>query len=623
MRKVLTPIFLILILIPAISQGFNLLSPQPAGVNKTVYIEAFQFGYRVVAIQEGDKLYYPSTPSLKLNAGDTVTFHVVTKDVTHGFTIDGITDGIAEELLVIPGRTLVVGPVTFTDVGKYRVRCSANCGSLHPFMSIDIIVEPKIPYYALSGFALMVGFAALLYDGSGGGEIRFRARLLKPRWVIFLLTAINLSVFLLIIFTGLFGSAVGSENFSIAVTWILWFALVEFMILFAARVWCAVCPIPVIGEWLKRRRILGVREFESSFTFPARYRNMWIPAIGFLLLSLFIPWIVTKPLVTALLFISLIAVATAMYLIYPPRYFCRHVCPASGYIGYHSNASLLALRSEDREKCRRCEKFCLKGSEEGYACPWKLYPGGNEENTYCGLCLECLRTCRYDNLSFRLRLPFEELSKKAVRAGKALKLDEAAMGFIRFGLAIFYELFFFGSLYWLKDFGNMGNPYGVNLENAYLLLPSFFGIVKWLIWAGIVVGTIAAFAGLYYIFSWIGARIAKVDTKQLFVALSYSLAPYGLLVWAGFAVGLLAYFHIYPFSAFLDPFGVEKNAFPVANVKLIIQIQALFIAAGLASAIVATKRVAKRLTDKFEALTAVYSVPHLIAALTLIKIIAG
>ncbi|WP_202318671.1 4Fe-4S binding protein [Archaeoglobus neptunius] len=621
MRKIF-PIFLALLLLGlATTAGFQVQTSR--GTEKVVYIEAFQFGYRVVAIQEGDRIY--RTDSLRLNAGDTVTFHVVTKDVTHGFTIEGITDDVAENLLVLPGRTLVVGPVTFNEPGKYRIRCSTNCGSLHPFMTMDIVVEPNVPYYALSGFVIMTGMAALLYSGkSGGREINFKTRFLKSRALIFILTTLNLSMFLLIILTGLFGSVIGSENFSIAVTWILWFALVEFAILFAARAWCAVCPIPIVGEWLRRGRFLGARRvIPEKGSFPVKYRNMWIPAIGFLALSLFIPWIVTKPLVTALLFLSLFIAATAFYLVYPPRYFCKHVCPAGGYIGYHSNASLLALRSIDREKCRRCEKFCLKGSDEGYPCPWKIYPGGNDENTYCGLCFECLRTCRYDNIALKLRLPFEELARKAIRAAKSRKLDETAMGYIRFGLAIFYELFFFGSIYWLKDFGNLGNPYGVNLENAHLLVPSIFGVMKWSIWAAIVLSAILAIAALYYAFSFIAAKIAGLDPQKVFVAFSYSLAPYGLLVWAGFAIGLLSYFYTYPLNAFLDPFGLEKNAFPASlTAKQIILLQAPFISLALATAIIATRKIAERLTEK-SAIAVIYSIPHILMALILVKIVAG
>ncbi|WP_290596249.1 MULTISPECIES: 4Fe-4S binding protein [unclassified Archaeoglobus] len=620
MRKILLIFLLFFILgvaVTAESQTFQ--------SSKVVYIEAFQFGYRVVAIQEGDKIY--RTDTLRLNAGDTVTFHVVTKDVTHGFSIDGITDSIAEKLLVIPGRTLVVGPITFNEPGKYRIRCSVNCGSLHPFMSMDIVVEPNIPYYALSGFVVMIGVAALFYNGKGGDvrELHIKSRLLKSRTLIFILTTLNLSVFLLIILTGLFGSVVGSENFSIAVTWILWFALVEFAILFAARAWCSICPIPIIGEWIYRRRILGVRTVKPKpGNFPVKYRNMWIPAIGFLVLSLFIPWIVTKPLVTALLFLSLLVAATAFYITNPPRYFCKHICPASGYIGYHSNASLLALRSVDRERCRSCKKFCLKGSDEGYPCPWKLYPGGNDENTYCGLCFECLRTCKYDNIVLKLRMPFEELARKAVRVAKSGKFDETAMGYIRFGLAIFYELFFFGSLYWLKDFGNLGNPYGVNIENAHLLAPSIIGVLKWSIWAAIVLSAIVAIAALYYSFSYIAAKLTKLNPQKVFVALSYSLVPYGLFVWAGFAVGLLSYFYIYPFSAFFDPFGLEKNAFPTSlTAKQIILLQTPFIALALTSAIIAAKRIAEKITTKSTTVAVIYSIPHFLTALILIRIIAG
>ena len=49
------------------------------------------------------------------------------------------------------------------------------------------------------------------------------------------------------------------------------------------------------------------------------------------------------------------------------------------------------------------DKSCYTGSADGYGCPWLLYPGALTKNTYCGTCMECLRTCPHDNIAFNLR----------------------------------------------------------------------------------------------------------------------------------------------------------------------------------------------------------------------------
>src|SRR5512138_3133926 len=68
---------------------------------------------------------------------------------------------------------------------------------------------------------------------------------------LFLLRSITLAGFLLTILAGLFGSVVGSHNFAIIFVWIAWWTLLKLgFIPLGGRSWCAVCPIPMPGEWL-------------------------------------------------------------------------------------------------------------------------------------------------------------------------------------------------------------------------------------------------------------------------------------------------------------------------------------------------------------------------------------
>lgn len=43
---------------------------------------------------------------------------------------------------------------------------------------------------------------------------------------------------------------------------------------------------------------------------------MWASVIGFFVLSLFLPWLVTIPLVTAVVFLTLVIAATLLYTLY-------------------------------------------------------------------------------------------------------------------------------------------------------------------------------------------------------------------------------------------------------------------------------------------------------------------
>lgn len=78
------------------------------------------------------------TPSpLHVPQGATVTFHVTSTDVLHGFQIQGTTVNIT----AVPGIT---GSATYTFVhpGTYYIICNEFCGIEHQGMIGRIIVDP-------------------------------------------------------------------------------------------------------------------------------------------------------------------------------------------------------------------------------------------------------------------------------------------------------------------------------------------------------------------------------------------------------------------------------------------------------------------------------------------------
>ncbi len=674
-RFPVSPVFLVLILGTFIIFGVSgvqahvvseeewLNDPHDHGDAKIVYLKAYQFGFAVKAIQEGSKIkIYPegSEPSiLEVNQGDKVVFRLMSEDVTHGFYIDGYSPPPAEQKVMIePGKIVEVGPVTFDRPGKFKLRCSVTCGPLHPFMVSEVKVAPNIPYYALLASAIGISGVMLAYLRRGpedkmlGISLRKELDLLSVRgigpllkrflqWRGFHYTVIvpNLLFFLIVIIAGLVGNPVGNKNFAIAVVWILWFAAVEFMILFTARTWCTICPLPALGEWLARRRLYGVHSvrkwFSLNLKWPKSISNMWVGALFFLSMSLLIPWLVTRPVVTSILFILLIGMATVLYVTHPPRNFCRSICPAGAYIGHDATVSFYSVRVKDREICNKHKaKECIRGSPTGYGCPWKLYPGGNDENTYCGQCYECLRSCPLDNMTVKLRMIGKDLAHIAAKAKN--KFDEAWMGFIRFTLGAFYMLVFFGPFSWFRDWGNMGVEFGANLATIGLLKPEFEGVVNWFKWA-LVVASIALiiYPAVFYAFSWLSRKVtgeSRISTKQLFLAFSYSLVPYIVFIWFTFAVSILLVFWAYPISIFSDPFGWGWNLlgmkFEWTPIKpdWLVFVQAPFIFLGMAMTINATYNIAREIFGEharaFRA-TSVMSVLHILATFALIWVIAG
>ncbi|MCX8172938.1 MAG: hypothetical protein N3D09_04945 [Archaeoglobaceae archaeon] len=621
-----------------------------------VYLSVFQFGYHVDAIQRGNvQILYPyesSSSVIHVERGEKVVFRVKTIDVTHAFYIFHYLPYPSEKLyLIYPGIVEEIGPILFDTVGKFKIRDPVVCDALNPFDYADIIVEPNTPFYISVFLAILVFLFGIFYARRGVGDGReldllsipfFGKRLknlLKSRGSTFFLQWVNLVIFLLIIVTGLFGNPSGGENFSIIIVWVLWFALVEYMIFFSGRTWCTMCPMPVFGEWVARKRVLSVNRkfFSLNKSWPKSIDNMWISALGFLVLSLFIVWIVTRPVATAFLFLILILAGIFCHLYNPLRYFCRSLCPANGYIGYHSNASILSIERKNKEICiRHRHKDCVNGNKNGYGCPWVIYPGGKDENTYCGQCFECLRTCPLDNMTVKIRSLnkiISDLSRIAVRAKN--KYDEAWMGFIRFTTAIFYELVFF-SAWGLKYLGDMNKTWGANLASIEVLTPSMKDLANWFDWA-IIVSSISLiiFPAIFYLVSYLSKVIARVEesTGRLFVSLSYSLVPYGLFIWMSFALSLVLVNWVKIVNVLTDPFGlgwdflgIGKHLLKPIAPDILLYLQIPFILFGLFFATVVTYEIGRVLTqDKTKAQRICFIVGslHVLSAIVAIWVVVG
>jgi cytochrome c oxidase subunit 2 len=76
-------------------------------------------------------------PVMRVPEGARVTFHVTTRDVTHGFIIEHHN----VNLELVPGH-VATQTVTFDRAGSYHVVCHEYCGRSHHNMVMVVIVEP-------------------------------------------------------------------------------------------------------------------------------------------------------------------------------------------------------------------------------------------------------------------------------------------------------------------------------------------------------------------------------------------------------------------------------------------------------------------------------------------------
>ncbi len=79
-----------------------------------------------------------SPDPIEVPAGSTVTFHVTSGDVIHGFSIVGTN----VNSMIIPGQVSEF-TVEFDDPGEYGLVCHEFCGPGHENMAGEVIVVPE------------------------------------------------------------------------------------------------------------------------------------------------------------------------------------------------------------------------------------------------------------------------------------------------------------------------------------------------------------------------------------------------------------------------------------------------------------------------------------------------
>jgi hypothetical protein len=370
---------------------------------------------------------------------------------------------------------------------------------------------------------------------------------LKSRYPQLAVFIVMLVGYVFAILAGLIGTPVGSHNFSIVFVWIAWWAiLILVAVPFFGRGWCAVCPIPLPGEWLQRGAVLAPPDKRPRWLnrrVPKMFRNIWLQNISFLLLALFSSVLLTTPNITGIVLAAMMFAAVGLSIVFERRAFCRYLCPVGGFIGIYSQAAPIELRIKDKQVCANCkDKPCYNGSAAGYGCPWEVFPGGLNKNTYCGLCMECIRTCSHDNIAVNMRPFSADLAKPSTR------MDEAFKAFIMLGSSMSYAGVLLGPWGMLKDAAyHVGS--GTWFMYAIVFLTFIFGILPGFFTLGIL--------NQNYI----------VPLKQRFASLSTALIPLGFMFWVAFSLSFVLTNASYIMAALSDPLGLGWNLFGTANAE--------------------------------------------------------
>jgi cytochrome c oxidase subunit II len=113
-------------------------------------------GEREVLVRARQYAYVPGV--VRVTRGDRVTLVLEAEDVTHGLRVDGY----GAEVVAVPGQR---ARTTFVAdrPGKFQMRCSKVCGTLHPFMLGELIVEPQRGFWRSVAVAALAALATVLW----------------------------------------------------------------------------------------------------------------------------------------------------------------------------------------------------------------------------------------------------------------------------------------------------------------------------------------------------------------------------------------------------------------------------------------------------------------------------
>lgn len=339
---------------------------------------------------------------------------------------------------------------------------------------------------------------------------------------------------------------------------LIWFGIIVFGFLVGA----------VLGYSLlefTRAAVVGTpleQEQDPKRKYPKRLRTLWITVglfTGIMIFDFAIGMFV-NPFYTALFIIILITTSIVLGLFYERRAFCQYVCPLAGIIGTYSMTGMTEIRNKDYEVCRKCKtKDCLRGRLEakgrdafgnlreyeypaGYACPMGAFPMTMDQNFDCIMCLECVKSCRNDNISLNLRAPFIDTYNPRRR-----QFAQAGLAAVLVGLTLALVL---PSTELVADYYNQALKAVRDVGGTQM---DFVVIVGWFLLSAFLIPL-----GSFFIALKGSKHLGKVEeksTKDLFNIFAYSIIPLGLAIHLAFWVIRIIDQSPSLLSVLADPFG--------------------------------------------------------------------
>ncbi len=427
----------------------------------------------------------------------------------------------------------------------------------------------------------------------------FIKRLIKTPYFRFLFQFPLFLIFCLIIYAGIAGH--GIINIAPVLTWTIWWAGLVLLVLFFGKAWCYICPWDFAATLLQHMKPFGVakKPLTLGLEWPAGLKNIYL-ATGLFIVLTFIELgfkVTSSPRDTAVLAIVILLLSLGPALIFEKRSFCKYGCLVGRISGLYAMFSPIEIRSVNKKVCQNCKtQDCFNGNRKGNPCPTSLLMPEVNENTYCILCTECIKSCPHDNVAVNLR-PFGT----DLRHFKEVRKDEALLAIIMLALTSFH---------------------GITMTEIWESSGSrsVTGAIKALFNTGPLASFAIAMAGInlaiiaiYRLFCTITAKFAgqsEITGAKVFLYYAYSILPVALFY--HLAHNSMHLFmegqNIIPLLS--DPLGEGKNYFGTATLPVmpllsdttVWLLQVFLIVTGHVAGIVIAHHISKRLyTDTVKA----------------------
>lgn len=556
-------------LIPAVAAWLTAEAPR----ERRIHIEAYRYGFHParILVNRGDRL------RLTFSTRDTGQSFFLQDYDLHVFITPGESRVLVQRLSRPQDPPVAMREVELTAglpgwkgwlTAKSVYRNHTYNGPLHGTERGDLVAAPNLLWNAAWGFLLGLPAAVWLVAPRTVGRRRERRynlfsifpwlkRTLKlPSFQVNLLLPM-LAVFWFIILAGLLGTKVAGRNAGPMIIWVLWLSgLILVLVPLGGRVWCTVCPLPAMSEWMQRARLsrnpaeiegrARLSVFGIPLVWPKWLSNAWPRVLLFLLLGTFSTTIVVLPPATSWMLIALIAMAVGASFFPDQRLFCRYLCPINSYISLYATTGRLAVRTVTQQACDNCkERFCLTGSVKGWGCPYGLCIADVDRNNDCGACMECVKTCAYDNVAVYWR--------SSGRDEQIADYGEAWQAMVMFALACLYCYINLGAWDAIRDWTDIVDKKNWGGFAAYA--------------AAVWTACLGLLPLMWYLLARLGIRLGgvRVKTKPVFLATAGALIPIGMGCWMAFAIGTLLPMLTFVLQSLSDPFNWGWNLLGMAG----------------------------------------------------------